>query len=137
MSQNNIDVLIVGAGPVGLFCANELIRHGLTCRIIDKKNTISDKSKALGIHIRTLDVLEDCGFIDEFLKQGQKIKGAVFKSKGKVLVNADFTGITADRHFLIDLPQNQTEAILYQSLQNKGVQVRVGHRVNPFSPISN
>ena len=67
MSQNNIDVLIVGAGPVGLFCANELLRHGLSCRIIDKKSTTSDKSKALGIHIRTLDVLDDGGLIDEFI----------------------------------------------------------------------
>ena len=123
MPQNNIDVLIVGAGPVGLFCANELTRHGLACRIIDKKNSISDKSKALGIHIRTLDVLEDCGFIDEFLKQGQKIIGALFKSKGKTLINANFACIEADRHFLIDLPQNQTEDILYKSLQSKGIQV--------------
>lgn len=123
MSQNNIDVLIVGAGPVGLFCANEVIRHGLTCRIIDKKKTISDKSKALGIHIRTLDVLEDCGLIDEFLKQGQRVIGAILKSKGKTLLQANFEGVTADRHYLIDLPQNKTEAILYQSLQNKSVQV--------------
>ncbi len=123
MSQNNIDVLIVGAGPVGLFCANELLRHGLSCRIIDKKSTTSDKSKALGIHIRTLDVLEDGGLIDEFLKQGQPVIGAIFKSKGKTLFQVSFEEIEADRHFLIDLPQNQTEAILYQHLQNKDVQV--------------
>lgn len=123
MSQNNIDVLIVGAGPVGLFCANELTRHGLTCRIIDKKNSISDKSKALGIHIRTLDVLEDCGLIDEVLKQGQKVIGAIFKSKGNTLINAHFNEIEADRNFLIDLPQNKTEDIFYQSLQNKDIQV--------------
>ena len=36
MSESVLDVLVVGAGPVGLFCANELIRHGLRCRIIDK-----------------------------------------------------------------------------------------------------
>lgn len=123
MSQNIIDVLIVGAGPVGLFCANELTRHGLTCRIIDKKTNLSQQSKALGIHIRTLDVLEDCGLIDEILKQGHQVDGVLFKSRGKILVNATFAEIEASRHFLIDLPQNKTEAILNKSLQDKSLQV--------------
>ena len=119
LSTNNIDVLIVGAGPVGLFCANELSRHGMTYRIIDKKSTLSEHSKALGIHIRTLDVLEDCGFITEVLDQGHQVEGVLFKSNGKTIVNATFADIEAKRHFLIDLPQNKTEAILYQGLQDK------------------
>lgn len=123
MSQDNIDVLIVGAGPVGLFCANELTRHGLTYRIIDKKNTLSVHSKALGLHIRTLDVLEDCGLLEEVLKQGLPIEGVVFKSKGADLVSASFAAIEANRHYLIDLPQNQTEAILYQHLEQQGINV--------------
>lgn len=123
MSQNNIDVLIVGAGPVGLFCANELTRHGLTCRIIDKKVNLSKHSKALGIHIRTLDVLEDCGLIKEVEQQGHQVEGVLFKSQGKTLVNATFAGVEASRHFLIDLPQNQTEAIFNQGLQEKGIEV--------------
>lgn len=123
MSQQNIDVLIVGAGPVGLFCANEVMRHGLTCRIIDKKTQLSEQSKALGIHIRTLNVLEDCGCIDEILQQGHKVEGVLFKSKGKTLVDASFASIDADRHYLIDLPQNQTEAILAHTLQAKGTPI--------------
>lgn len=121
--SSNIDVLIVGAGPVGLFCAHELIRHGLTCRIIDKKESLSEHSKALGIHIRTLDLLEDCGLLNDVLKQGHKINGILFKSRGKTLINASFADIIANRHYLIDLPQNKTEAILYQSIRDKGVDV--------------
>ncbi|KTD42503.1 FAD-dependent monooxygenase [Legionella quateirensis] len=123
MIQDNIDVLIIGAGPVGLFCANELTRHGLTCRIIDKKSSLSVRSKALGLHIRTLDVLEDCGLLDEVMKQGLPIEGVVFKSNGTILVSTSFAGIEANRHYLIDLPQNQTETIFYQSLEQKGVNV--------------
>ncbi|WED43337.1 FAD-dependent monooxygenase [Legionella cardiaca] len=123
MTEKKLEVLVVGAGPVGLFCANELIRHGIHCRIIDKKSTISDKSKALAIHIRSLDVLEDCGFIDEILTQGQKINGLLFRFKNQQLADVDFSLLDTNRHFLIALPQNQTESILYQGLTNKGLVV--------------
>jgi NADPH-dependent 2,4-dienoyl-CoA reductase/sulfur reductase-like enzyme len=32
-----VDVLIVGAGPAGLMCANALARAGVNVRIIDKR----------------------------------------------------------------------------------------------------
>ncbi|CEK09583.1 FAD-dependent oxidoreductase [Legionella hackeliae] len=119
-----LEVLVVGAGPVGLFCANELTRHGLHCRIVDKKSGLSDKSKALAIHIRSLDVLDDCGFIDEILTQGQQIDGAIFKSGKQQLFDIDFAELeNSTRDFFIDLPQDKTEKILYQGLMNKGLQV--------------
>lgn len=133
MPQKNIDVLIVGAGPVGLFCANELTRHGLTCRIIDKKDCLSEHSKALGIHIRTLDVLEDCGLLKEVEQQGHQVEGVLFKSKGKTLVNATFAGVKANRHFLIDLPQNKTESIFNESLKEKGINVEWGTELTHVS----
>ncbi|MDI9818493.1 MULTISPECIES: FAD-dependent monooxygenase [unclassified Legionella] len=123
MVENLLDVLVVGAGPVGLFCANELIRHGLNCRIIDKKTTLSDKSKALGIHIRTLDVMADCGFIDQVLTQGHQVDGALFKVEDKQLADISFAALKANYPFLIDLPQDQTEQILNQGLLNKGLTV--------------
>lgn len=122
-TTNAIDVLIIGAGPVGLFCAYELHRQGLTFRIIDKKSGLSDKSKALGLHIRSLDLLKDTGFLDEVLKQGHPVKGVYFKSGGKTLVQTGFTELKASHDFLIDLPQSQTEAILNQGLTAQGIKV--------------
>lgn len=118
-----LDVLVVGAGPVGLFCAYELKRYGLNCRLIDKKNSLSEQSKALGLHIRTLDLFTDVGLIDEVLAQGQRVTGVVFKSQGKTLMHTTFESIKANRHFLIDLPQNKTERILYEGLLAKGLNV--------------
>lgn len=123
MIKDEVDMLVVGAGPVGLFCANELNRHGLTCRIIEKKAHLSDKSKALGLHIRTLDLFADCGLLDAVLKQGLKVNGVTFKSHNRNLGKLDFTGIEANRHFLIDLPQDKTERILYDALVQKAIQV--------------
>ncbi|MGQ3892808.1 FAD-dependent monooxygenase [Legionella sp. CNM-4043-24] len=123
MDAKRPDVLVVGAGPVGLFCANELIRQGLTCRILDKKSSLSEHSKALGIHIRTLDVLQDTGFLDAFLAKGLAVHGLTLKSSGHCLASLDFKNIGSSRDYLIDLPQDQSEAILYQGLLDKGVQV--------------
>lgn len=121
--EKNTAVLVVGAGPVGLFCANELHRHGLSCRIIDKKSRLSEHSKALGIHVRTLDVMQDCGFINEIEAQGNPVTGAIFKTKGKPLFEIDFANIRSRRKALIDLPQNKTEALFSQGLHAKGIVV--------------
>ena len=43
----NPQVLIVGAGPVGLTMAAELARYGVSVRIVDKAAQRTDKSKAL------------------------------------------------------------------------------------------
>ncbi|MDB5671479.1 MAG: pcpB, partial [Alphaproteobacteria bacterium] len=51
-------VLIVGAGPVGLTMAAELARYGVSVRIVDKAPQRTDKSKALVLWSRTLELLE-------------------------------------------------------------------------------
>jgi 2-polyprenyl-6-methoxyphenol hydroxylase-like FAD-dependent oxidoreductase len=55
------DALIVGAGPVGLTMAAELARYGLTVRIIDKNTGRTDKSKAIVVWSRTLELLDRMG----------------------------------------------------------------------------
>ncbi len=119
MSQH-FDALVVGAGPVGLFMANELMRHGLSCKIIDKKSGLSTQSKALGIHIRTLEAFYDTGIIDDVLARGHKVHGVLFKSKGKVIADNTFGHVDALYDYLIDLPQDETEAVLNEHLIKKG-----------------
>lgn len=50
------DVLVVGAGPVGLTMACELARHGVRCRIIDKAEQPSPYCRAIGVTPRTLEI---------------------------------------------------------------------------------
>ena len=51
-------VLIVGAGPVGMTLASELTRYGVGVRIVDKAPRRTDKSKALVLWSRTLELLD-------------------------------------------------------------------------------
>ena len=61
--QERLDALVVGAGPTGLTMACELLRHGLKVRVIDAAPTASRHSKALVIHVRTLEVFERMGVV--------------------------------------------------------------------------
>ncbi|MCH9608778.1 MAG: Pentachlorophenol 4-monooxygenase [Chlamydiales bacterium] len=110
-----VDILIVGAGPTGLALAYELSRRGNPIRIIDKKEGLSTHSKALGIHARTLEILDKMGLIDDFLKVGEKKQGMYFHF-GSSTGFVDFSTITSPFPFILSLPQSESEKILYRHL---------------------
>ena len=64
------DVLFVGAGPVGLTMAAELIRHGTSCRIIDRLHKPNQYCRAIGVTQRTLEVWENMGVVDAMMDAG-------------------------------------------------------------------
>jgi 2-polyprenyl-6-methoxyphenol hydroxylase-like FAD-dependent oxidoreductase len=72
----NTPVLIVGAGPVGLTLACELTRYQVPVRIVDKAPQRTDKSKALVLWSRTLELLDrgDHGSAP-FVEAGFKVGG--------------------------------------------------------------
>ncbi|WP_370375224.1 FAD-dependent monooxygenase [Streptomyces laculatispora] len=59
----DVDVLVVGAGPVGLTAAAELRRHGVDCRIVDRLAAPKPYAKAIGILPRTLEVWDTMGLV--------------------------------------------------------------------------
>ena len=63
-------VLIIGAGPTGLLLASQLSRFGIDYIIIDQKTTITDKSKALAVQARTMEVYQQMGIAEEAVEQG-------------------------------------------------------------------
>ena len=75
MTPDSSVQLVVGAGPVGLTMANELARHGVRCRIIDRAAERSQTSKALAIFPRTLEVFETMGHGRSLRRCGPSIHG--------------------------------------------------------------
>ncbi|MEV4189591.1 FAD-dependent oxidoreductase, partial [Streptosporangium canum] len=57
--MNPLDVLIVGAGPTGLTLACDLVRRGLTCRIVEQRPTPQTGSRGFTLKPRSLEVLDD------------------------------------------------------------------------------
>ena len=119
------DVLIVGAGPVGLTLACELARHGAHCRIIDQLPAPSPHCRAIGVTPRTLEVWDDMGIAPEMIREGVWIKGARSIINGYPPVDK-----LADYSFLpfahLGLPQDATERVLTRHLGHAGSVVERG-----------
>ncbi|HEX4607618.1 MAG TPA: FAD-dependent monooxygenase [Urbifossiella sp.] len=119
----NPDVLVVGAGPVGLTAAAALTHHGRTCRIIDKAPAPSEQSKALVVWCRTLELLDRIGLAQTFVATGMKIRGGSMYADGKRLVHLALTTDDSPYGFPLMIPQNETERLLTEHLARQGVAV--------------
>src|SRR4051794_20976816 len=122
-------VLIVGAGPVGLVAAARLSAMGVRPRIIDLLEAPNTLSKAVAVHARTLELFAGMGVVDRFLDEGVRLDRAEMRSGGKVRVHVSFEGIDSSYPFVLDLPQDRTEAILGAHLADVGVAVERGLRL--------
>ena len=84
------DVLIVGAGPVGLFLANECARRGLRWRIVEARPTQSLHSKALAIFPRTLEIFDMAGLVAPFLEMANRVTSVIVMAHGRTLAHMRF-----------------------------------------------
>src|SRR5215471_12939868 len=84
------DVLIVGAGPVGLFLANECARRGLQGRLIETRASQSAHSKALAIFPRTLEIFDMAGVVAPFLAIANRVTAVAVIAPGRPLAHMRF-----------------------------------------------
>jgi 3-(3-hydroxy-phenyl)propionate hydroxylase len=115
------DVLILGAGPVGLTLANEVTRHGASCRVVDKAPGIREVSKAMILHVRTQEVLAKVGVVERLRREAQPLKEVVVHAYGKHIGSWDLDGIDSPFPSPIILGQNRTQHALLDHLASQGV----------------
>ena len=114
------DVLIVGAGPVGLFLAHECARRSLRWRLIETHPSQSIHSKALAIFPRTMEIFDMAGVVKPFLQVANRATSVAVFTQGKRLAAMNFAPDETRFPFIAMVPQNVTEELLAAELTRKG-----------------
>ncbi|PRB65593.1 NAD(P)/FAD-dependent oxidoreductase [Microbacterium sp. MYb45] len=107
------DVLIVGAGPVGLLLACLLLQDGLRVVVCERRTDADDRTRAIGIHRPGLDALDAVGIGTDVRSEALRLEGGEVRSRRRALATLTFA---PDRPVLI-LPQPRTSALLRARLQ--------------------
>ncbi|MGA9884715.1 MAG: FAD-dependent monooxygenase [Candidatus Acidiferrales bacterium] len=116
----NTDVLIVGAGPIGLFLANECARRNLRYRIVETRSSQSEHSKALAIFPRTMELFDMAGVVNPFLERANRVTWAAVISHDRTIARIQFTPEGTPYPFVAMVPQDVTEKLLVEELRRKG-----------------
>src|ERR1700754_2259116 len=130
--MDDTQVLIAGAGPVGMTLALALSRQGVSVRIVDKSPSRTDKSKALVMWPRTLELFDIEGCVKSFLDAGMQGRRVRIVSDGKTLLHADFDRAKSSFPYALMIPQSETERVLEEQLASRGVHVERNTELQSF-----
>jgi 2-polyprenyl-6-methoxyphenol hydroxylase-like FAD-dependent oxidoreductase len=122
-SPDVADVLVIGAGPVGLTLACELKRHGARVRLVEKKARPLEHPNAAIVHVRTLEILAAMGAVDGFLKEGYAFPGVHVHAFGKRIGFVRVGGVDSPYPMPRTLGQQITERLLNEHLARLGGEV--------------
>ncbi|GIE82025.1 hypothetical protein Aph02nite_79750 [Actinoplanes philippinensis] len=126
----NNHVVIAGAGPVGLWLAAELHLAGVRATVLEQRTERDERSRALTVHPRTLEVLASRRIQRPFLDEGVPLPGGHF---GVLDSRLDFRRLNSAFPYTLALPQARTEELLEAHAADAGARILRGHRVTGFT----
>jgi 2-polyprenyl-6-methoxyphenol hydroxylase-like FAD-dependent oxidoreductase len=119
-------VLIVGAGPTGLVLAIELARRGVPFHLIDRHPEPLGRERAIVVKSRSLEVFDSMGLAETFVRRGRIIRGVTLFSGGTKVASVDLDDLDSPFPFDLCLPEEETERILTDRLEQLGGRVERG-----------
>jgi 2-polyprenyl-6-methoxyphenol hydroxylase-like FAD-dependent oxidoreductase len=128
------DVLIVGAGPVGLALAASLTQLGVSHVLIDRNDGIQPGTKAAAVQPATLEYLDRLGVADGLIAAGLKGHGFRLRDGQRTLLRIPYDGLDTPFPYLLLISQQVTEEHLVHHLTEKGGSIHRGHRLIGFTP---
>lgn len=124
MNMTVKDVVIVGAGPVGMTLALILAKFGVDFVIVDKTDAWPDKSKAMTITPRTLEQLNLIGVADDLVKKGIPSDFINYYYRTHFISKADFRSLNTKYNFILQIPQATTVEVLHEHCVRAGIDMR-------------
>ena len=134
MNMHEAQVIIAGAGPVGLSTALDLAHHGIRSLVLEKRSAPSPHARAAAILPHTLEILSTWGLLERFRAEGQWVTDLHL---WRADTNSPLTQVSlgslarySSAPAVVLLPQDRTEAILAEAALATGrVEIRRGHEV--------
>ncbi|MVA75130.1 rifampin monooxygenase [Auraticoccus sp. F435] len=117
------DVVIVGAGPTGSLLAAELRLHEVSVLVLEKDEEPPTFVRSLGLHARSIEVLDSRGLLERFLAAGRTFPlGGYFAGIEKPAP----TGLDSAHAYVLALPQPVTDRLLVEHAVEVGTEIRRG-----------
>lgn len=129
----NFDVVIVGAGPTGMWLACELALQGVRACILERRDEPTIHSRAMTLHPRTLEVLDMRGLVGRFVEGTPLIPSGHFAN---LPVRLDFSALDTRHPYTAFIAQARTEALLEQRVNELGVPLLRGHEATGIEQTS-
>ncbi|MET7800022.1 monooxygenase [Streptomyces decoyicus] len=120
------EVIVVGAGPTGLLLAAELALGGVRVQIIERRAAAQRDSRALTLHPRSIELMDQRGLVERFLARGRPVPGWHFAGLDTPL---DFSALDTRHGYTLFLAQARTEQLLEERARELDVTIRRGHEV--------
>ena len=127
-------VLVAGAGPVGLVTALTLARRGIRIRVIDEGWRTAAHSYALALHPSSLRLMEEMGVADEILSKAYPVRKIGLYEGGERRGEIDYSDLPGDHKYVAVLPQSKLEEVLESALETAGSSVKWNHRLSHLKP---
>jgi 3-(3-hydroxy-phenyl)propionate hydroxylase len=122
-------VVIAGGGPTGLMLAGELALAGVDAAIVERRESQDLAGlRASGLHIRTIELLDQRGIADRFLSQGQALRRAPFAG-----ITLDISDLPTRHSYFLALWQTHIERILAEWVGELAVPVYRGREATDFA----
>ena len=123
MTVSMTDVLVVGAGPVGLTAAIVLTQRGHTVTVVDGQPEGANTSRAAVVHSRTLELLAPYGVTPDLVARGVHTPTFAIRDRDALLMAIPFDTLPTPYPYTLMISQADTEALLRKRLENLGGQV--------------
>jgi 2-polyprenyl-6-methoxyphenol hydroxylase-like FAD-dependent oxidoreductase len=118
-----IDVIIVGAGPTGLMLAGELRLHGVRVVVLDKDAAPTPVVRSLGLHVRSIEIMDQRGLLPRFLELGTRHEvGGFFAGLAKSWP----AGLDTAHSYVLGIRQPVTDRLLASHAVELGARIRRG-----------
>ncbi|MEU9872883.1 rifampin monooxygenase [Actinomadura sp. NPDC048021] len=121
-----IDVIVVGGGPTGMMLAGELRLHGVGVLVLEKDEEPAPFVRSLGLHARSIEVMDQRGLLERFLAHGKTYPvGGFFAAIRKPAPE----GLDTAHPYVLGIPQPVTDRLLAERAAELGAEIRRGSEV--------